>query len=223
MSHHIRNKSSYLPKIYSLSLLFTISFLTFSFTTSQLQEEQSWDRQQYAQISAEDFRKEATLNQKFDTEKIDYALINACLFFLANEQRIKQGLKPLVYAPQLEIVAWHHSKMMLELDFFDHSNLKNSGRASTQQRAKLAGIDNPFIAENIAYQGASLGKSTYLKIAEVFINQWMNSPGHRNNILSDKALQMGCGLYTDGKKWYATQCFQWFREIKPIQGQDKLP
>ena len=51
----------------------------------------------------------------------------------------------------------------------------------------------------------------------------MESPGHKANILSEKALQMGCGVYLDGKKAYATQVFQWFTEIQYQDAKDKLP
>ncbi|NUO82825.1 hypothetical protein HUU05_22365 [candidate division KSB1 bacterium] len=51
----------------------------------------------------------------------------------------------------------------------------------------------------------------------------MKSDGHRGNILSTKALQLGCGVYYRGGKFYATQNFQWF--VKAVVGapQDQLP
>lgn len=56
-------------------------------------------------------------------------------------------------------------------------------------------------AENIAYNyasssdnaGKTLSDETYLEIAEKFMNQWINSPGHRENMLSDQTL-LGCGV-----------------------------
>lgn len=51
----------------------------------------------------------------------------------------------------------------------------------------------------------------------------MNSSGHKANILSEKALQMGCGVYLAGDKAYATQVFQWFSEIDLGKAKDELP
>ena len=34
---------------------------------------------------------------------------------------------------------------------------------------------------------------TYIKLGEVILKAWMNSPDHRDNILSKKAVQLGCG------------------------------
>lgn len=214
---------SYSLNNYTLSLVLYICLSHSTAGAHVLPLSLEWDRAMYTQISPENFRDEAVFNQKLKVAQIDYALMNACIFYLSNEQRIAAGLTPLSYAAELEIAAWHHSKQMLELDFFEHRNTKNPDRFSTEQRARLAGIQNPSIAENIAFQGGGLGKGSYLEVAEIFVKQWMNSPGHRSNILCEKAVQMGTGLYTDGKKWYATQCFQWTKEIKATNGLDGLP
>ncbi len=189
--------------------------------TTQL--EKVWEREMYLQVNLHNFRKQAIFHKKIDFENIDYGLMNACLFFLTNEQRAQQGLKPLTYAAPLEIAAWHHAKEMQQSNFLSHINPKNIYRKTKDQRGRLAGISNPFITENLATKTGMIGENTYLYVAETFVNQWVSSTTQRKNIFSDKAIQMGCGLYTDGKNWYATQCFQWFRPILACDAHDTLP
>ncbi len=184
---------------------------------------QTWKREMYLEINLHNFRKQSIFHQKINFEAMDYGLMNACLFFLTNEQRTQQGLKPIMYATELEIAAWHHSKEMQQNEFISHINAKNIHRKTKEQRGRLAGIANPFITENLAFRTGMIGKNTYLEVAELFMKQWIESPTYSKNIFSDKAVQMGCGLYTDGKSWYATQCFQWFRPINPCTAHDVLP
>ncbi len=82
---------------------------------------------------------------------------------------------------------------MATTGFFSHRNSVDASRASTEDRGRLAGIANPKIAENIAYNYPSDGE-TYLQVAAKLIDQWMNSPGHRSNILSTNGKQMGANI-----------------------------
>ena len=171
-----------------------------------------WNRDNYKTLDHTSFRKSDIFKKKIDYNNIDYALLDAAIFFLTNEQRAKKKLKPLEYVAELEAAAWHHSKHMAEKKFFSHTNSKEKIRRTSEDRVKLAGITNPSIAENIAYSTEE--NETYLEVAEMFINMWMNSDGHRANILSKSGLQMGCGAYHYNGKWYATQNFQWFDKAK---------
>lgn len=218
------NKYSISQPIFNLIivwLMIGVFFMNTGFTSCPSMK--TWKREMYLEINLQNFRKQAIFHQKIDFDAIDYGLMNACLFFLTNEQRAQQGLAPIVYAAQLEVVAWHHSKEMQQNNFFSHINTKNIHRKTKDQRGRLAGIANPFITENIAFKTGLIGKNTYLEIAEIFVKQWSESPAYSKNIFSDKALQMGCGLYTDGKSWYVTQCFQWFRPILAAHAHDTLP
>lgn len=61
------------------------------------------------------------------------------------------------------------------------------------------------IFENIAFIQHP-GLSDY-EIAKQFHRQWMNSPGHRANILHSSNNQIGIGVVKRGSKFYATQQF----------------
>lgn len=179
-----------------------------------------WTYDMYKITDHTNFRSNPLFEKTYDPEKPDISLINAALFFMVNEERVERDIPVIDYHPACEIAAYNHSRMMYEQDFFSHFNSKDPTRETTSQRAKLAGITNPKIAENIAYNYPS---GSYMDVAEKFMDQWMNSKGHRSNILSKSGYQAGCGVYVDGRRVYGTQVFQWFYRVKEGDARDKLP
>ena len=115
---------------------------------------------------------------------------------LVNEQRANYGLAPLSYSKELEAVAYAHSKDMAQNNYFSHTNL--SGQ-SPFDRIHAAGISYRSAAENIA-----AGQKTPQEV----VNAWMNSAGHRANILNSSVTKMGVGIYSGGSYGtYWTQLF----------------
>ncbi|MBN1414199.1 MAG: CAP domain-containing protein [Bacteroidales bacterium] len=173
----------------------------------------------YLNYTHENFRKDKLLNDTLDFDHIDLTRLNAALFFVTNEIRIKNKLNPLEYAPELEKAASVHSRDMVMRDFFSHTNPYQKKKETPNDRARMIGISNPFIAENIAedfgfqYESGTnvylLGKgifsyhangeripaNTYLSLAESFLERWMHSSEHKKNVLSTEALQLGCGTF----------------------------
>lgn len=215
-----------------------------------------WKYSDYTSTDYTNFRSNTLFQQKIDPDNIDYPLANAAIFFMTNEVRVRNGLSPLEYSQELEIAAWHHSKLMVEKNFFSHTNSIDSTRRDPSARGKLAGITNPSLAENIAEgfginykagvsiypmniekgefsytaNGPLIEQHTYISLAESLLNQWMNSSGHRSNILSKSALELGCGIYFyRDRSFYnifkcrATQNFQWFNKSIPGERKDQLP
>lgn len=116
---------------------------------------------------------------------------------LVNEQRANYGLKALSYSTSLEAVAYSHSKDMAQNNYFSHTNL--SGQ-SPFDRMRAAGISYGSAAENIA-----AGQRTPQEV----VNAWMNSAGHRANILNSSVTEMGVGIYSGGSYGvYWTQLFR---------------
>jgi uncharacterized protein YkwD len=186
-----------------------------------------WNRSLYNTINHTNFRNHTIFHQPIDFDNPDYGLLNACIFFITNEKRAEHKLPVLQYARQLEIAAWNHSKSMGEGNWFEHENPKDKSRHTTDDRAILAGILNPYIAENIVLvpEGYFAETESYIKLADFFVNGWMNSPGHRENILSDNILQAGCGVFKNTKgDWYGTQNFQVHELIEDSEeATDTLP
>ncbi len=115
---------------------------------------------------------------------------------LVNEQRANYGLAPLSYSKELEAVAYAHSKDMAQNNYFSHTNL--SGQ-SPFDRIHTAGISYRSAAENIA-----AGQKTPQEV----VSAWMNSAGHRANILNSSVTKMGVGIYSGGSYGiYWTQLF----------------
>lgn len=108
---------------------------------------------------------------------------------LTNAERAKAGLKPLtMYAP-LMAVAKAKSQDMANLGYFSHTS-PTYGSPFDQMRA--AGIQYRAAGENIA-QGQ--------RTPEQVVNAWMNSPGHRANILNANYTHIGVGFVENGYYW----------------------
>ncbi|WP_435738241.1 CAP domain-containing protein [Cellulosimicrobium sp. PMB13] len=104
----------------------------------------------------------------------------AAVVELTNAERAAAGCGPLAVDDRLTAAAQLHSEDMLAQDYFDHTSL--DGR-SPWDRAEAQGYENPG-AENIAK-----GQAT----AEEVVRAWMDSPGHRANILDCDLREIGVG------------------------------
>lgn len=116
---------------------------------------------------------------------------------LVNIERGKNGLSPLSINNDLSAVARMHSKDMNDRNFFSHTNPDG---LSPFDRMKKYGISYRAAGENIA-----AGQAT----PEQVVDSWMNSKGHRENILNPTYHKIGIGYYNSGKNYvhYWTQCF----------------
>jgi uncharacterized protein YkwD len=185
--------------------LLIIVFILTNYSLS-VQAQSSWQLEDYEKWSHTNFRQNAVFNQTFSTSNPDYLLLDAALFYMTNEERAKVGVAPMRYHKLLEVAAYNHSYKMATTGFFSHTNSVDASPASTSDRGKLAGISNPSFAENITYNYPGSG-SSYMQVAFKLMDQWMNSPGHKSNILSTNGQLMGGGAFLDGTKIYGTQVF----------------
>lgn len=112
---------------------------------------------------------------------------------LVNEIRAENGLKPLTQDWQLSRVARYKSQDMRDLGYFSHTS---PTYGSPFNMMKSFGISYRTAGENIAK-----GYST----PEAVVNGWMNSPGHRANILNSSYTHIGVGYVASGNYW--TQMF----------------
>lgn len=114
---------------------------------------------------------------------------------LVNIERQKAGLAPLKASSQLSNVARMKSKDMADKNYFSHTS---PTYGSPFDMMKQFGISYRTAGENIA--------KGYLSPASV-MNGWMNSSGHRANILNGSFGTIGVGAYTVGGTTYWTQMF----------------
>ncbi|AXE24349.1 RNA polymerase [Streptomyces globosus] len=114
---------------------------------------------------------------------------------LVNAERAKAGCGPLKDDAQLRKAAQRHSEDMASRNFFSHTAPDGSDPG---ERTTAAGYRWATYGENIAR-----GQST----AESVMNSWMNSDGHRANILNCSFKDIGVGLRQGpGGPWW-TQNF----------------
>jgi uncharacterized protein YkwD len=116
------------------------------------------------------------------------ALVRATLCVL-NGERARNDLGALRLNRRLSTAARRHSRAMVHERFFSHSS--PSGATFVDRiRASgyLSGAQSWSVGENIAYGSGS--RSTPRSIGRA----WMNSPGHRANILSESFRSIGIGI-----------------------------
>jgi uncharacterized protein YkwD len=111
---------------------------------------------------------------------------------LTNIERSKNGCSALRVDSRLQTAAELHSKDMVDRNYFDHTTPDGKGPGD---RASAQGYPN-WSGENIA-QG-------YPTPAAV-VQGWMNSPGHRANILNCQSKATGVGFDARDNMW--TQMF----------------
>lgn len=112
---------------------------------------------------------------------------------LVNEIRVQNGLKELTYDWELGRVARYKSQDMRDNRYFSHTS---PVYGSPFQMIKSFGIMYRSAGENIAK-----GQRTPWAV----VNAWMNSSGHRANILNSSFTHIGVGYVADGNYW--TQMF----------------
>ncbi|ADU32052.1 CAP domain-containing protein [Evansella cellulosilytica] len=112
---------------------------------------------------------------------------------LTNAERKKEGLSELKLHVNLSYVARQKSTDMIQVGYFAHNS---PTYGSPFDMMTFYGISYRAAAENIAH-----GFST----PESVVNAWMNSPGHRTNIMNGNYTHLGVGYDANGHYW--TQLF----------------
>jgi uncharacterized protein YkwD len=104
---------------------------------------------------------------------------------LLNRERAARGLRPVHLNHRLSVAAKRHSRDMVQRRYFDHTS--PSGSTFTA-RVSRAGYHFSSLGENIAW-----GSGSYATPRSI-MRSWMNSPGHRANILRSKFREIGIGI-----------------------------
>jgi uncharacterized YkwD family protein len=102
---------------------------------------------------------------------------------LVNQERAKAGLPALKSNAALANVAWAKAKDMKDNNYFSHTS---PTYGSPFDMMKKFGISYSYAGENIA-----MGQRTPAEV----MKDWMNSPGHKANILSKNFTTIGVGYY----------------------------
>lgn len=168
---------------------------------------------------------------RHDADRLDRAVLH-----YTNRARCRHGLRPLSASRRLSRAAERHSGDMARLSFFGHDS-PVPGYRTLRDRIEASGAPAEAAAENLieAYfmnyvdgtrfrvidarrcqfrteVGRALFRHTYRSMAQSLVERWMESPGHRRNILMRGATRHGFGIAANRKPElcggiYATQLF----------------
>jgi uncharacterized protein YkwD len=142
-----------------------------------------------------------------------------------NQQRIPYGLGSLSFDPALADIARKHSEDMAARHFFSHTNPAGQNATARGEAAGyfcrktygsyyIWGIAENLFQNNL-YSAATFYSNretvyhwnTMEDIAQVTVGGWMNSSGHRKNILTPTFNREGIGIAIASEKVYITENF----------------
>jgi uncharacterized protein YkwD len=145
---------------------------------------------------------------------------------LINRTRVEHMIGALTYDERLATIARGHSRDMASRDFFGHTNpdgldaTARGRRAGFQCRKQVSansfrvGLGENLYQDNLYARIRTVGTTrsydwnTSDDIAANSVRAWMNSPGHRHNILEGVYTQTGIGIAIgDDDKVFVTQLF----------------
>ncbi|MFN8353671.1 MAG: CAP domain-containing protein [Spirosomataceae bacterium] len=145
---------------------------------------------------------------------MDIQLINEAVFNLTNQERIKHRLPAFLPDLSLAKAATLHSDNMVKDNFYSHTDWKNRGLRTPQDRIIQSGGKFSFLGENIAKGpcfdfvggvtfpqlfgiqfglGSATKALTPMEFAIKMVEGWMKSSGHRANILHKEFRFLGVG------------------------------
>lgn len=129
-----------------------------------------------------------------------------------NEERTAKGLDPLQRDADLRHVARNHSADMVRQGYVGHESpdgvtpgdrLSAAGCAAGGENVAQSWIDEP-----VNVDGETIVAENETELAVHLVERWMDSPGHRENILRESFAESGVGVVvTDDNRVYATQNF----------------
>lgn len=180
---------------------------------SDIDKEERLESEKLEKIKLDDTRKSNTIKKEVHLQqlKLEYEKM---IHELTNNERIKHGLEPLTNDNRLHKLAKSHSQDMIQNNFFDHINLDGHGPT---ERGKVSGVECVKHYEDGSYSygiGENLQKLIGYNVEDVeqnskiIVDDLMNSPGHRENILHERYSLIGVGVEFYGTmNTYTTQKF----------------
>ena len=141
--------------------------------------------------------------------------VESLILTITNNIRQKHGLKRLRSDTSLRNIARKHSDDMINRDFFAHKNPDGDDagdRIAVGHRRLIGGVGENIWQYSSTLEMNGRRQPDYIrlpprKIAEQAMDGWMNSPGHRENILRDTFTHLGVGVSIVKGKVTATQNF----------------
>lgn len=138
------------------------------------------------------------IDEGVSLEKIEEYIIE-----LTNEEREKKSLPPLEYNSTMRHYAIIKGEDMVRNDYFAHEDL--SGNFMSYYIEK-DGVKYSSWGENLSWNSGYNFKNSY-EAAQFFVKGWMDSPGHKENILNANFQEIGVGVINSGNEYFGIQQF----------------
>src|SRR5918999_4092295 len=120
---------------------------------------------------------------------VSMAAIRSSTLCLLNAERRRRGLRPLRRDRRLARAARRHARDMDARNYFNHTSRSGASFVDRIRRAGyLRGARGWSVGENLAWGTGGLGTP------QAIVRAWMNSPGHRDNILNGRFREIGVGI-----------------------------
>ena len=146
--------------------------------------------------------------------------IEQLIFKYTNDERRINGKNPLKMDNKLTVIARTHSEDMAKNNYFSHINLNGDDPTERAEKSKYPTKKDSYygyymvgIGENIGEMptgnvvGVGYVSNTADDIAKRCVEMWMDSFGHRENILESDYTNIGVGVAYDGEYYICTQDF----------------
>lgn len=133
---------------------------------------------------------------------ISLPAVEETVFAMTNNVRQQHGLPPLLKGETYRLMARDFSDDMLRRNYFSHTD--PDGRGLTNRVPMTRGVYS--MGENI-WTGNGYDIAQTRRLAQMIMVSWMNSPGHRANILKKGYTHLGVGVKARGQEIRATQLF----------------
>lgn len=167
---------------------------------------------QSAEASSGTLRPTGLYHDNPDEGRLNEERIEELIHQFANDER---GTRPIGHSVELEAIARYHSRNMAQHGELFHTSPEGN---DIRDRLERFGADCGYAGENAAYtylftrvqtdDGVEVHDSER-DVARGLVNQWMNSTGHRENLLNSQFTEEGIGVWIvqqDGEyRIYATQ------------------
>jgi uncharacterized protein YkwD len=119
----------------------------------------------------------------------------------ANRARVKQGLSSLETNEAMMRAAMEYAAELAGRETLDHKS-RTVGKEDAGERLRSVGVPWNRVGENLAMFSPRIG------IAESSITGWLNSPGHRRNLLDANFRMTGAGVARDvNGNYYVVQMY----------------
>lgn len=150
-----------------------------------------------------------TSNLGFEQQVID----------LVNQERTSRGLNPLIRSEGLTSAARYQAADMSQDNYFSHDTFDREGGNLVKKCGPWERIANYYSGAN--GENAAAGYSS----PQAVMNAWMNSSGHRSNILNPSTVSIGVGFYQGSGeyRYYWVQDFGTNVETTSVEASGFLP